>query len=77
MTDKLKPCPFCGGIAKQENTNRMWDGQLYVSTYIECKVCGAQTREVWNTQYDDRPNDRSVLAVAVVALVADLIRLAT
>ena len=41
-----------------ETTDRLWDSQLYVSTYIECKVCRAKSKEVWNTQYNDKPNER-------------------
>ena len=36
----------------------MFDGSIYCATWIECKICGAKTKEVWNTHYDDRPNDR-------------------
>ena len=55
---KLKPCPFCGGIPKLEHKDEMWDSQIYRATYIQCEVCRAKTKEVWNTHYNDKPNER-------------------
>lgn len=55
---RLKPCPFCCGTPKLHSADKLWNGQLYVATWVECEVCGAKTKEVWNTSYDDRPNDR-------------------
>lgn len=54
MTDGLKPCPFCGGEAKEiepSNTCPWWE--------IQCKKCFAniggthreKNREAWNTRY--------------------------
>ena len=55
---ELKPCPFCHGMAKLTSKNELWDSQLYCATWIECEVCHAKSKEVWNTLYDNRPNDR-------------------
>ena len=40
MTNKLKPCPFCGGKAV------LWsDFDLCVTTwYVACSQCGVQTK---------------------------------
>ena len=58
MSEKLKPCPFCGGEAALW---RFYD--LHVTNhYIGCTTCGAQTRgtdsddlciEVWNRRAND------------------------
>lgn len=40
---KLKPCPFCGSVARYVTT-RIPDGQCsYPVGYVECQVCGART----------------------------------
>lgn len=56
--NKLLPCPFCGGIAKLETSIRLFDSQIFNTTHIECQVCHAQSKHVWNTHYDDKPNER-------------------
>ena len=49
MSEKLLPCPFCGGEAKQIHRNR-----------VACKKCGMRTvdgdsfiknKKKWNTRY--------------------------
>ena len=40
MTDKLKPCPFCGGQAKLFNT-RVQGGYDY--SYVQCLKCSIHT----------------------------------
>lgn len=56
-SDKLLPCPFCGGEAK-------WSNALH--NYIECKECGfetiwydteAEAITIWNTR---KPMERIV-----------------
>lgn len=54
---KLKPCPFCGGIPKIDESYRQWDGTYYLSTSIVCEVCGASSKEVWDIKTKDR-NER-------------------
>lgn len=42
--DKLKPCPFCGGIAKVEQTSHGTEplnSSVKLSFRIECARCGA------------------------------------
>lgn len=36
MSDKLKPCPFCGGEAKLKELE-------YLGMFIVCSKCGAKT----------------------------------
>lgn len=35
MSNELKPCPFCGGIAEYEAVNKKW--------LVECQVCVIST----------------------------------
>jgi Lar family restriction alleviation protein len=52
MTDKLKPCPFCGSEVSQQ-INDAW-----YADYIRCKECGAEMKVntgesvdvYWNTR---------------------------
>jgi Lar family restriction alleviation protein len=54
MSEKLKPCPFCGGEAQER-------GHKGVGTAIQCTVCGAnsgirqrsrkESAEAWNRRY--------------------------
>lgn len=37
--NNLKPCPFCGGLARikrEIHTIAMWDGHEIVNCYVEC-----------------------------------------
>jgi hypothetical protein len=45
MSEKLLPCPFCGGEAKQH---------LSVLSWVECKHCGNKTRQC---QFDNQSID--------------------
>lgn len=53
MSEKLKPCPFCGGKGK------VWTGQFGHYFYGECENCGVETAKydtkaeaiiAWNTR---------------------------
>ena len=55
MSEKLKPCPFCGGNAELESSYADYVGSGLHK--IVCKVCGCQTNyehpmqkaiDVWN-----------------------------
>ena len=53
MTDKLKPCPFCGGEA---GLNEVEDGHGGLSgAYVVClNGCNVQATPItWNTRADD------------------------
>lgn len=69
MTDKLKPCPFCGGEA---GLNEVEDGYGGLSgAYVVClNVCNVQATPItWNTRADDwqpietAPKDGSTVIV--------------
>ena len=54
MSEKLKPCPFCGGEAE-------FRGGSSTTPYIRCKECGGRTmssfdsaklRAAWNRRAD-------------------------
>ena len=56
MTDKLKPCPFCGGISI---LNTLTSGK---TVFAVCMKCGVRTldyeykdraREAWNRRVDN------------------------
>ena len=62
MSEELKPCPFCGGVAK---LNTFKTKKLYlrsVGYFIECTVCKNRTTmnlnaedsiEAWNRRAND------------------------
>lgn len=75
MTDKLEPCPFCGGKAvfsSKYEGNENGGGHL---CFVECTVCGARTSDclgfpqhceenrisAWNTRPADKPQDKEKL----------------
>ena len=45
MTD-LKPCPFCGGEAAEDEEDQRFTRYPY---YVECHNCGARSDE-WKTK---------------------------
>lgn len=49
MTDNLKPCPFCGGAAKEIESVCSFGGAIW----IECMNCGAGTKDYGDLQMDD------------------------
>lgn len=49
---KLKPCPFCGGIAEMENTHTP-------SYWVECTDCNCQVGDQMSHElYDDIPTHK-------------------
>ena len=65
MTDRLKPCPFCGGEARyiDATTAIPYDREIY---FVECKECRSNSDmyyslenaiKAWNTR---KPIDRIV-----------------
>lgn len=54
MSEKLKPCPFCGGLAELD-TSQMYralsDGALRYRAAVYCTRCGADM----GFCYDDAP----------------------
>ena len=64
MTDKLKPCPFCGGEAGIVKTNKTETGEKYV---VGCMHCGVelpfafktekQATEYWNRRQTMTDNE--------------------
>src|SRR5690606_38481331 len=61
MTDKLKPCPFCGGEGSIDHY-----GCTKVGTMYSCLDCGAhlETGETFNhgQQWNDRPVEDALRA---------------
>ena len=50
MSEALRPCPFCGGEAKEHAAFASRSG---VGVYVECGVCGAQSRTFWGDGAQD------------------------
>lgn len=44
QNDKLLPCPFCGGEAKQVTFHDRFEDSTNI--YIKCTECNAQTKEL-------------------------------
>ena len=54
MTDKLKPCPFCGGESKLEITTECWGhGEYHENYFIKCMRCGSRGKS--EVVYDKTP----------------------
>ena len=41
MSEKLKPCPFCGGKASMESGRYEMDDDMFSFAHVECLSCGA------------------------------------
>ena len=54
MGEKLKPCPFCGGVAYIEQT-----GNRRQSTIYECESCGCRLETGEEFSHGKRWNERS------------------
>jgi len=60
MSDKLKPCPFCGykDIHKATDDKSPIEGKVFYVTFISCMYCGATVSSnneddaifLWNTR---------------------------
>lgn len=67
--DKLKPCPFCGGVAEVRDCGRIIKKKYREFYTIRCSVCMgtvprylptvAEAIEVWNRRAEDERNNRS------------------
>lgn len=66
-SDRLKPCPFCGGAAEMHQAHDP-DGPNDQGYYVECGKCGASTNLRFSCGEDARPllmeqwNRRSTIA---------------
>ena len=59
---RLKPCPFCGGVATIERRVSKYTGKMYTYHVVICQECHASTgwhgtkgkaREAWNRRAND------------------------
>lgn len=53
MTDKLKPCPFCGG-----DDFFVYEWHDFVS--ISCRKCGTEVGPLWNTRPIEDKKDEEI-----------------
>lgn len=51
---KLKPCPFCGGLAREEPARGVFGG--YRIYHVYCISCGSSSPDVktWNKRINKR-----------------------
>lgn len=50
MSDKLKPCPFCGGRAEIFEID-VDSGEFL---FAKCQTCGATGKKVWASMQEER-----------------------
>ncbi len=62
MTNELKPCPFCGGKAEMQITERCPSGFDYTPRCLNTSCCGRLQKKyavidtavyMWNRRYND------------------------
>lgn len=69
-TEKLQPCPFCGGNAEIKH------GQDIYDTYIECVSCGCETK-TFNEYQNTRDYAVEQMKLGKVSSVCGIISEAT
>ena len=61
MTQKLKPCPFCGGEAEFERTGTPRQSCIVTCTECGCRLESGETGELsgisWNTRVLDESSE--------------------
>jgi len=61
MSDKLKPCPFCGGEGRiRTDTEKRF--RLFPIAWVECTVCDARTKFVVTFWSDGGHIDKAIEA---------------
>ena len=53
MSEGLKPCPFCGGEARQHAAFARGASDM-VGVYVECDGCGACSKTAWGEGAQER-----------------------
>lgn len=53
MSEELKPCPFCGGEARQHAAFARGASDM-VGVYVECDGCGACSNTSWGEGAQER-----------------------
>ena len=59
MSEKLKPCPFCGTTEHLFVENREERGGDYISDHVVCGMCGAVHLKDDDLGWNNRPTEKA------------------
>lgn len=71
MKTNLKPCPFCGGVAKKYDCIKIGFYYYISCTECSCEIFGSNELDVtkqWNTRHDEMNLKKVLLLIPELAI---------